>query len=101
MEIQCKILDNKQSDKFLFIQVEFTKSFFFGLWNQTEVHWIYFHLLSTGDPVGYAHFVDENECVFVKYGSATDSFLSKKAQLLTKEHREFQYHLETHFMKAI
>jgi hypothetical protein len=101
MEIQCKILDSKQSDKFLFMQVEFTKSYFFGLWNQNEVHWVYFKLLSTGDPIGYAHFVDENEYIFVKYGSAMDSFLSKKAQLLTKEHQKFKEHLETQFMKAI
>ena len=101
MEIRCKILDNKQSDKFLFMKVQFTKSYFLGLWNQTEVHWVYFKLLSTGEPIGYAHCVDENEYVFVKYGSAAESFLSKKAPLLTKEHQEFQNHLETHFMKAI
>lgn len=99
MKIRCTILDCKQSNKFLFMKVKFTKSSFFGLWNCSNVEWIYVQI-SHNSVVGYLHTKDTNEYVFVKYGSKVESYLSKEAKRLTKEHQEFKSQLNWHFQTA-
>jgi hypothetical protein len=101
VQIKCKILESKQSDKFLFMKVQFTASSFFGLWNCSNVHWVYIELDRYGTGIsGYSKTKDTNEYIFVKYGSSVESYLSKEADRLTKEHQKFKEHLENQFLTA-
>jgi len=99
--MQYKILESRQSDKFLFMKVQFTASSFFGLWNCSNVHWVYMELDCYGIGThGYLKTKDTNEYISVKYGSEADSCLIKEAKQLTKEHQKFKEHLENQFLTA-
>jgi hypothetical protein len=99
--MKCKILESKQSNKFLFMKVEFTESSFLGLCKSSDVQWLYTELDRYGEGVtGYVRTKDTNEYAFVKYGSALDRYLTREAERLTKEHQKFKEHLETQFLSA-